>query len=243
MLSSVSAKDLARRIPLVRLMYSGARAAYASYRRTRRPSEDIFRDKFARNAWRGVESVSGTGSDSEQTRVVVRELPGLLRSLGASTLLDLPCGDFNWMRTVDLSGISYIGGDVVPEIVERNTRAHATARIAFRRLNLLTDPLPKVDAVFCRDCLVHLSFADIDRALRNIVRSGSTYLVTTTFPERDVNVDIPTGRWRVLNLQAPPFDFPPPLRLLLEECTESGGKYRDKSLAVWRLADLRRHLS
>jgi hypothetical protein len=238
MLSSASAKDLARRMPLVRLMYRGARAAYGSYLRTMRPSEDIFRDKFARNAWRGAESVSGTGSDLEQTRLVIQELPTLLRSLGVSTLLDLPCGDFNWMQNVDLSDIRYIGGDVVPEIVARNAR-FATDRISFRRLNLLTGPLPRVDAIFCRDCLVHLSFADVERALANIVRSGSTYLVTTTFPDRSANADIPTGRWRVLNLQASPFNFPPPLRLLVEGCTEGNGKYRDKSLGVWRIEDIR----
>src|SRR5687768_11754264 len=195
MLSSASAKDLARRLPLAKLMYRGVRAAYGSYLRTVRPSEDIFRDKFARNAWRGAESVSGTGSDVEQTRVVIEELPRLLRGLGVSTLLDLPCGDFNWMRNVDLSGIRYIGGDVVPEIVARNAR-FATDAITFRRLNLLTGPLPRADAIFCRDCLVHLSFADIERALANIVRSQSTYLVTTTFPDRSANADIPTGRWR-----------------------------------------------
>jgi hypothetical protein len=238
MLSSASAKDLARRLPLVRLMYRGARAAYGSYLRTIRPSEDIFRDKFARNAWRGAESVSGTGSDLEQTRVVIQELPRLLRGLGVSTLLDLPCGDFNWMRQVDLSGVRYIGADVVPEIVAHNAR-FATQQITFTRLNLLTGPLPRVDAIFCRDCLVHLSFADIERALTNIVHSGSTYLITTTFPDRSANVDIPTGRWRVLNLQAPPFNFPPPLRLLVEQCTEGDGKYRDKSLGVWRIADIR----
>jgi hypothetical protein len=238
MLSSASAKDLASRLPLVRLMYRSARAAYGSYLRTVRPSEDIFRDKFARNAWRGAESVSGTGSDLEQTRVVIEALPGLLRSLGVSTMLDLPCGDFNWMRQVDLSGIRYIGADVVPEIVGRNAR-FANDHVTFRHLNLLTDPLPRVDAIFCRDCLVHLSFADIERALASIVRSGSTYLVTTTFPDRSANADIPTGRWRVLNLQAPPFNFPPPLRLLVEGCTEGSGKYRDKSLGVWRIEDLR----
>ena len=238
MLSSASAKDIARRLPLVRLMYRGARAAYGSYLRTIRPSEDIFRDKFARNAWRGAESVSGTGSDLEQTRVVIQELPRLLRSLGVSTLLDLPCGDFNWMRQVDLSGVRYIGADVVPEIVAHNAR-FTTPEITFTRLNLLTGQLPRVDAIFCRDCLVHLSFADIERALTNIVRSGSTYLITTTFPDRSANVDIPTGRWRVLNLQAPPFDFPPPLRLLVEQCTEGDGTYRDKSLGVWRIEDIR----
>jgi hypothetical protein len=41
-----------------------------------------------------------------------------------------------------------------------------------------------------------------------------------------------------LNLQLPPFNFPAPLRLIEENCTEDGGKYADKSLGLWRLSDL-----
>ena len=232
------ARTLARGIPGAQALYGRMRAVFRSATTNHDPVESIFAEKMQTNAWRGAESVSGTGSDIEQTRVVIEELPRLLRGLGVSTLLDLPCGDFNWMRNVDLSGIRYIGGDVVPEIVARTAR-FATDAITFRHLNLLTGPLPRADAIFCRDCLVHLSFADIERALANIVRSQSTYLVTTTFPDRSANADIPTGRWRVLNLQAAPFNFPPPLRLIVEQCTEGAGKYRDKSLGVWRIADLR----
>jgi hypothetical protein len=153
-------------------------------------------------------------------------------------MLDVPCGDFNWMSGVDLTGIHYTGGDVVPELVRQNRR-HERPNVRFVDLNLLTDQLPEADVIFCRDCLVHFSLADVSRALRNICQSRSRYLITTTFTERSENTDIPTGRWRVLNLQLPPFSFPPPQRLLVEECTEGNGKYRDKSLGVWSLDTLR----
>ena len=35
-----------------------------------------------------------------------------------------------------------------------------------------------------------------------------------------------------------PFNFPPPLRLVNENCTEGDGAYGDKCLGLWRLADL-----
>jgi hypothetical protein len=47
---------------------------------------------------------------------------------------------------------------------------------------------------------------------------------------RFVAADIRTGGWRTLNFQLPPFNFPPPLHLLNENCTEAGGKFFDKSL-------------
>ena len=92
--------------------------------------------------------------------------------------------------------------------------------------------------ILCRDCLVHLSYDDIFRALRNIKASGSTYLLATTFVSRVTNFDCKTGSWRVLNLEKPPFLFPSPLRLVTENCTENGGIYADKSLALWRLNDI-----
>jgi hypothetical protein len=177
------------------------------------------------------------GSELDQTRVLIEQLPVLMREWRVASLLDIPCGDFFWMRHVDLTGIDYVGADIVEAIVESN-RPHQRAGIRFERLNLIRDPLPKADMVLCRDCLVHLSFADAQRSLRNIGASGARLLLTTTFPDRRTNVDIDTGGWRTLNLELPPFSFPPPLRLLNEQCTEWQGAYADKSLGLWRVPDL-----
>jgi hypothetical protein len=75
--------------------------------------------------------------------------------------------------------------------------------------------------------------------VRNFVKSGATWLITTTFPSRLENADVRWSGWRPLNLEIAPFGFPAPARHLVEGCTEEGGKYADKSLGVWRLADLR----
>jgi hypothetical protein len=46
------------------------------------------------------------------------------------------------------------------------------------------------------------------------------------------------SHWRQLNFQIPPFNFPPPLKLIDEKCAESGGIFADKHLALWELDDL-----
>jgi hypothetical protein len=74
--------------------------------------------------------------------------------------------------------------------------------------------------------------------LRNFRRSGARWLLTTTFPGRDINHDTAMGRWRTLNLELPPFGFPPPGELIVERCSERNGLYRDKSLGLWRFTDL-----
>jgi hypothetical protein len=226
-------RELAKKIP-------GAKQAYRALRAIARrtwSTEKVFSDIYHGNKFGGRLSVSGRGSELEQTRVLIEQLPVLMREWRIGSLLDIPCGDFFWMRHVDLTGIDYVGADIVKEIVESN-RQHQRTGVRFERVNLISDRLPKADMVLCRDCLVHLSFADAERSLRNICASGARLLLTTTFPDRTRNRDIDTGGWRTLNLEMPPFSFPPPLRLLNEQCTEWQGAYADKSLGLWRIPDV-----
>jgi len=200
--------------------------------------EERFAYIFDHNLWNSEESRSGAGSTLLETETLRRELPALLQELGARTLLDIPCGDFGWMSTVDLGPVLYTGADLVESLIAANEAAYGSATRAFRWLDLTESTLPQADVIICRDCLVHLSFANIRRALANMKRSGSTWLLTTSFPELEVNEDIADGDWRPLNFERPPFDLPMPERSIVENCLESDGAFRDKSLCLWRLADL-----
>jgi SAM-dependent methyltransferase len=198
----------------------------------------VFVTVFDENHWGDQESASGAGSSLAATEVVRAELPSLLRGLGITSLLDAPCGDFNWMQHVDLQGIRYTGADVVPHLVERNAQRFASPGRQFIVRDITTEALPDADAILSRDCLVHLSYAKALAALRNFKNSGARFLLSTTYTDRSANWDIVTGSWRPLNLQLPPFSFPPPIAAINERCTEGDGGFDDKTLAVWRLADL-----
>jgi Methyltransferase domain len=201
-------------------------------------NEAIFRDIYQRNHWSGQHSPSGAGASPDQTRALGVALPVVLRRLGVDVLLDLPCGDYSWMRRLELPVAQYIGADLLPEIIRPLQEAYTDVTHRFVVLDLTSDPLPQADLLLCRDCLVHLSFDDTRRALRNLARSGIPHLLITTFPECEVNEDIVTGDWRPLNLENEPFCFPPPSQLLNERCTEAGGRFADKSLGLWQVADL-----
>jgi len=203
------------------------------YRSPCKRVEGVFTKFYHKNFWGGQASLSGTGSDDEQTRVVAERLPDVFRRFEIKRLLDIPCGDFHWMSRVDLGEIQYIGADIVRPIIDNNCKRYGRPGRKFLHLNLISDILPEADLIFCRDCLVHLSYADIVLALKNVHRSGARYFATTTFPSRTENRDIQTGDWRVLNFQAAPFLLPEPLEVINKECTEVGGIYSDKSLAVW----------
>lgn len=198
---------------------------------------DAFRHVLETNLWGDPESTSGSGSSLGQTSRLRRDLPALCLRLGIRSILDLPCGDGHWMASVDLPGVAYTGGDLLPELVAANAARNSPGR-HFEVLDLIASPLPSADLLLCRDCLVHFSFADVARALANIRRARITYLLTTTFPAETANLDITTGDWRPLNLECAPVGFPPPSALLTEGCTEAGGRFLDKSLGLWTLNDL-----
>jgi SAM-dependent methyltransferase len=200
------------------------------------------KERFARiystNLWSDPESRSGVGSTLDSTALLRAELPKALRRFEARVLLDVPCGDFGWMQHVDLGGIEYIGGDIVPSIIAENQRLHGGETRHFMELDLTRDALPDADVLLCRDCMVHLSYANIRAALANIARSKVRCVLMTSFPGRGDNRDVVDGDWRPLDFQALPFSFPAPQLAIVENCEEEDGSYADKSLLGWRVADI-----
>ena len=222
-------------------MTSFQRLARVVADRVRRAADHraIFAEIHRRNLWQDAESVSGPGSTRARAADFLSDLVALLRRLETRSLLDAPCGDFNWMAEAADHVERYVGVDVVPELIAHNLDHHLTTRRSFVAADITRDDLPAVDLIFCRDCLVHFSTRDVWTTLANFQRSGSRYLLTTTFLEHHTNGEIPTGSWQPLNLQAAPFHFPTPLDVVDERCTHTGGIYRDKRLALWDLPSLR----
>ena len=200
-------------------------------------TKKVFTQKRRENAWGSSESLSGPGSELEKTKTLIMELPKLFNSKGIKSILDIPCGDFNWMKNVDLSAVDYIGADIVDELTLENLKNYSSEGRKFLTLDLITDKLPKVDLIFVRDCFVHLSYKDIMNAINNIKRSGCKYLFTTTFVDYRDNHDIITGDWRPINLQDAPFNFPAPEYTLIED-PQSSEEFRDKAMGLWLIEKL-----
>lgn len=191
------------------------------------------------NLWGAATSVSGLGSEDRATAAIREALPPLLQRLGARFLLDAPCGDAGWIggltRDVDYTGI-----DIVPSLIEANKERVARGELfgRFSVADITSDALPRSDVILCRDCLVHLSFENIDRTVARFCDSGARFLLVTTFPEWEDNRDCEDGDWRALNMTRAPFNWPAPHELINERCEEGGGGWRDKSLGLWRLDEL-----
>jgi hypothetical protein len=198
--------------------------------------EEIFTHIYESNVWGSKESFSGPGSELLSTREIRKALPELFKKFNIKILLDLPCGDFFWMKEVDISYLDlYIGGDIVKNLIAKNKSAYQTDKKHFTHIDVVASDLSYADCILCRDCLVHLSYKDIFKALENFKKSGSRYLLTTTFPNLDFNKNIQPGRWRPLNLELPPFNFPRPKKII---CENESYKGFNKHIALWSLDDI-----
>lgn len=193
--------------------------------------KEQFSTIYKDNLWQSEESVSGSGSELKATRQLRIGLEEFLHPIaGIKSILDIPCGDLNWMKEVDLSGIEYIGADIVEELIEANKIKYPLNE--FQVLDLTSDPLPKVDLIFVRDCLGHLTDANIFKALQNIQKSDSKYLMVTSFTSQTLNPDIKVdGNWKPINLMTSPY-FLRPIYLINEDCQEGYPYYNDKCMIV-----------
>lgn len=165
------------------------------------------------NAWNSAESLSGPGSEIERTKAYGAELSRSLDRLNCQVFFDAPCGDLNWILPV-VGKRKYIGGDIARSLVADLHKSHPD--LDLRTFDICEDRFPVADVWHCRDCLFHLPFADIKKALRNFVDSGISHALLTTHRSRALheNLDIPAGGWRYLDLEMAPISLPKPVAYL-----------------------------
>jgi hypothetical protein len=170
-------------------------------------------------------SWSGTGSTVEAAREMIELLPRIFRKYGIRTVGDMPCGDWTWMKEVDLSGVDYTGYDIVEFLIRENRRRYPG--IKFEVLDLLNDPVGRFDLIICRDFLFHISTQAAAAVLDRFRESGSKYLLSTTFDALGANTDLPDGAtygYREINIEKPPYNLGKPLECARETHPDCHGR-------------------
>lgn len=168
------------------------------------------REMFSHN-----ETPNGPGSQLANTANVVEWLPKMLREYNIGTMLDAPCGDWNWMQHVDLGGVVYNGWDNEKHFIDANRKAFPQHN--FWKANLLTTrTFPGVDLMLVRDFMIHLPNGYISLLLDKIKHSGSRYLLATNHygAHNDHACDLNAGHddrpgyyFRPVNLEVDPFNL------------------------------------
>jgi cyclopropane fatty-acyl-phospholipid synthase-like methyltransferase len=195
---------------------------------------------YRTNYWNSKESISGPGSTLIYTENIRKELPIIFKKFSIKSILDIPCGDFNWMRYVLIScNVSYTGADIVSKIIKNNTSLYSCDKINFTILDLTSDFLGTYDLIICRDIFFHLSFNDIFNSLENIIKSRSKYVLITSHIKSDsfYNHDISSGDFRRLNLFAPPFNLPEDK--LIYRFDDWINNFPEREMCLWEINDLK----
>ncbi|NGX45427.1 MAG: hypothetical protein K940chlam2_00581 [Chlamydiae bacterium] len=152
---------------------------------------------------------SGEGSTVENTITYRTFLQNFLKEHEIKTVVDGGCGDWEFSQELDWEGISYIGYDVVKEVIESNEKKFAKPHIQFINQSFLTEELPPADLFICKDVFQHLSTDAILAFLPNLKKFKFCLICN----DIDYNVeldrcgDTEVGGYRPIDLTKAPFNL------------------------------------
>ena len=177
-----------------------------------------------------IETANGPGATLAQTTALRELLPILFERYGIKSVLDVGCGDWNWMSQVDLGDVAYLGWDVEESMIAANNITFSERpNVRFQVRSLLTvQEIPKVDLILARHVLIHFPNEEITRCLDLFRASGSKYLLTSHWPDGSNDDYEPEGfAWRgymerAINLEKPPFFLPHWVEAIDEPAADAG---------------------
>jgi SAM-dependent methyltransferase len=177
-------------------------------------------------------SIWGPGDVHKNSKKLIELLPEVLEKLDIKSFTDVGCGDFMWLNKLDWSEIKYTGLDIVERMMQENQKKYP--ELTFKYMNLIEEVPPKSDMIFLRSVLIHTSIDGCLKMIENIKKSGSKYLMASTLPYIDENLDT-SCLWLVKrNLQIEPFNFKEPLFLIPEMDRNDINNY----MGVWKIDEL-----
>lgn len=187
---------------------------------------DKFDEIYDINYWASDESHSGGGSTLDSTTNIRKWIPKIVKSLDIKSILDLPCGDLNWMQAIiPEMNVEYTGVDVSSRVIAHNREKYSM--LQFLELNAYEDEIPQADLIISRDFLQHVPTAHAEKILEKFKASGARYLLTTTRTLADNLPDITVGDYHPFNANI----FLGKPELLIQEPEEH------QYLALWRIND------
>jgi SAM-dependent methyltransferase len=141
-------------------------------------NEEFFSKIYNENylGWWGNQSRSGHGSEGISAQQKIDLMKKIINKYEIKNILDIGCGDFNWMSKIPL--IKYVGIDIVDEIISDNTEKYSNNNISFEKVNILkerdiinftTKYNIKWDLVICFDIIGHLTNFELDKLFDFII--------------------------------------------------------------------------
>jgi len=154
---------------------------------------------------------SGQGSIVNATVYYRRVVESFLDHNRPQRVLDLGCGDWQFSRFIpwDGYGVSYVGVDASPMIIEKNKQQYSSPTKHFQVVcqpSELAALETHFDLVICKDVLQHIPNATVNGYIDVIERISRVALITNdAYPAQELNDDIEPGGWRAIDIRKPPF--------------------------------------
>ncbi len=186
----------------------------------------------------------GYGSKVQNTEMARTFIQECIDRFDIKSINDAGCGDFSWMKLLNLDDIKYSGFDINGDMIDDLKEIYP--EVNFFEHDIVNKILPKADLIICRDCLFHLQFKSILNALKLFKDSGAKWLITTSHDEQLLNIDLSEVQYisrdskyynehygfRELNLQIYPFNLPKPIDYIDENPAYN------RILAIWELQEI-----
>jgi 2-polyprenyl-3-methyl-5-hydroxy-6-metoxy-1,4-benzoquinol methylase len=213
-----------------------------------RDIKEVFTSVYEKNVWGSKETRSGKGSEIKATTKVVKAFPAIFEKNEIIGLVDIGCGECNWVQQLFPKLAFYLGIDVVEKIIEENNKKYNPSGRRFCKfantefpywMADLYDP-GKFQAILFADVLVHLPNHVVQQYLNAIKDTEIQYIFATTFPEIKENTDVELNEiaWRPINMAIDPFNLGVPIEMLKYNefyVCETGDKIKKKYIGLWKI--------
>jgi 2-polyprenyl-3-methyl-5-hydroxy-6-metoxy-1,4-benzoquinol methylase len=152
---------------------------------------------------------SGGGSNPYHTVEYRCFLDKFIGMNKVNSIVDIGCGDWQFSQFLNLNNINYLGLDVVPSVIKKNSDKFSSKNIKF---SLMCDDLiqvPSADLLIMKDVLQHLPNKNITDFANIVFPKFKFCLLTNSFNKLNSlsNIEIKHGEFRTLDLSAPPYSL------------------------------------
>jgi hypothetical protein len=187
--------------------------------------QQIFSDIYRKGVWGASQETlySGPGSLPDNILPYAEFVGRFIAEHNVRSVVDFGCGDFQVGRRFDLGNATYLGCDIVPLVIEENSRNFSASNRSFAVFDLLgDDAYPDAELCLIRQVLQHFSNADVAKVLARLNKYRYVLITDgqTVGDNSTRNFDIETFHLTRsiyesgLRLELPPFSLP--IRTVLE---------------------------
>ena len=166
--------------------------------------KERFEEIYNNNEWAYG---SGPGSLRKNNKGYIDFLEKFIKNNNVSSVLDLGCGDWQFSKIIDWTGIQYRGYDIVESVINENNKKYSSDNISFHIFSDSFSILPKVDLLIVKDVLQHWSKETIDNFIPFLNKYKFSLITNCVGFDDTMNELVEDGGFSNLDLRLPPYNM------------------------------------